>query len=131
MLAQMFLFVAWDYLTSTENNVWLSLSKAGTLIHVYIFYCSNKKMFRDHLMQYPLMFINNTHRIYQVFQITYCQYFDPRTIVEARKICTQPLCASVKRLNPDFLQKPKFHIRLHLPENMAQFGPTASFNSEG
>ena len=30
----------------------------------------------------------------------------------------------------EMLQKPKFHLLLHLAENMTEFGPTAAFNTE-
>ena len=45
VLAQMFLFVAWDYLTSPEKEVWLSLSKVGTFMYMN-FYCPNENNIR-------------------------------------------------------------------------------------
>ena len=36
----------------------------------------------------------------------------------------------VKAYDPSLLQKPKFHLLLHLPSSMSYFGPTAAFNAE-
>ena len=67
--------------------------------------------------------------IYQVFKLAYCEYFDPANIKEAEEIC-QKFVQDVKKYDPKLLEKQKIHLILHLPENMAQFGPTASFNTE-
>lgn len=32
--------------------------------------------------------------------------------------------------NPKMMEKQKFHLILHLPKNMAQYGPSFSFNTE-
>ena len=42
----------------------------------------------------------------------------------------QSFVDSVKRHYPEFLLKPKIHLLLHLHENMTDFGPTMSYNTE-
>ncbi len=46
-----------------------------------------------------------------------------------QKTCSD-FVASVQVLNPAWLHKPKFHLLLHLGDDMMCFGPTAAFNAE-
>ena len=40
------------------------------------------------------------------------------------------LLEHVKALDPTLLQRPKFHLLLHLADNIRDFGPTAGYNTE-
>jgi hypothetical protein len=38
--------------------------------------------------------------------------------------------AATYAFKPELLQKPKFHLLLHLPQSMEDFGPRMAFNTE-
>ena len=38
--------------------------------------------------------------------------------------------AATYAFKPELLQKPKFHLLLHLPQSMEDFGPAMAFNTE-
>ena len=61
--------------------------------------------------------------------MTYCNAFHPDNLTEAIETCKE-FVEAVKLYKPALLQKPKFHLLLHLPQNMLEFGPTSSFNTE-
>ena len=61
--------------------------------------------------------------------MAYCDDFHPDNLTEATEICKE-FVEAVKVYKPALLQKPKFHLLLHLPQNMLEFGPTCSFNTE-
>lgn len=65
----------------------------------------------------------------QVFRLSYCQTFHPNDHHKVEGACHDFLRA-LQGYKPEFLQKPKIHLLLHLADNMLEFGPTASFNTE-
>lgn len=67
--------------------------------------------------------------IQQVFKISYCEYFDPTKLSEVQSTC-EKFVSDFRKYDRKLLDKQKIHLLLHLPQNMAQFGPTASFNTE-
>jgi len=68
-------------------------------------------------------------KILQVFNIAYCHLHSTRDIASTKKVC-EGFIEAVKSQDPNLLNRPKFHLLLHLPQSMADFGRTASFNSE-
>ena len=65
----------------------------------------------------------------QVFRTAYCIPFRP----EDYRNCTdtvQELVEAAKAVSPLLLNKVKFHLQLHLPESLRQFGPTSAYNTE-
>ena len=52
-----------------------------------------------------------------------------RDITKASSICAD-FVQAVQAHDCKLLNKPKFHLLLHLPQYMKDFGRTASFNSE-
>ena len=50
-------------------------------------------------------------------------------ILEVESRC-KDLLEHVKALDPLLLQRPKFHLLLHLVDNIREFGPTAGYNTE-
>ena len=67
--------------------------------------------------------------ILQIFRFAYCLPTDDNKLDEMSRSCHEFLDAA-KLYDPTLLHKPKFHLLLHLPENMKEFGPTAAFNAE-
>ena len=65
----------------------------------------------------------------QVFRLAYCHSFHPSDYHHVKTACQEFLTA-IQHYKPQFLQKPKIHLLLHLPDSMMQFGPTALFNTE-
>lgn len=65
----------------------------------------------------------------QVFKITYCDYCIESKEDEYRRICKNFVDA-VKQNFPELIKKLKIHLFLHLTDNMMDFGPTSSFNTE-
>ena len=66
--------------------------------------------------------------IVQVFRTAYCIPFRP----EDYSNCTdtvQELVEAAKAVSPLLLNKVKFHLLLHLPESLRQFGPTSAYNT--
>ena len=61
--------------------------------------------------------------------MAYCVQFKPEKIREVHDVC-QRFVQSIKDYKPLMLQKPKFHLLLHLADNMVKFGPTSAFNTE-
>ncbi len=64
----------------------------------------------------------------QVFRSAYCKPFRKQDL-EVKDVCSE-FVTSVHMYKPELLRKPKFHLLLHLPEDMKDFGPTAAFNAE-
>lgn len=60
----------------------------------------------------------------QVFRIAYCQKLRLSTITETQHICNE-FVQTVKENAPELLKKVKVHLILHLPQSMADFGPTS------
>ena len=48
---------------------------------------------------------------------------------EVQKICEEFVCA-VKQYTPEFVNKVKIHLLLHLTDSICDFGPTSAFNTE-
>lgn len=65
----------------------------------------------------------------QVFMIAYCRGYRSNDYVEYKSIC-QAFVRAVEEVKPEFMRKSKIHLLLHLPDNLSQFGPTASYNTE-
>ena len=65
----------------------------------------------------------------QVFKAAYCSPYSAEKEGDMLGLC-QNFVDAVYSYKPEMLQKPKFHLLLHLAENMTEFGPTASFNIE-
>lgn len=61
--------------------------------------------------------------------MAYCKDFHPDDIDEVDKV-TKEFVESVRAYNGTLLNKVKFHLLLHLPQNMLDFGPTAAYNAE-
>ena len=76
-----------------------------------------------------LVFAINVDLFEQVFKICYCDQFSAENELECRYICTS-FIESVKKFFPEQLKKLKVHLILHLVDDMKEFGPTASFNTE-
>ena len=70
-----------------------------------------------------------TVNIQQVFKIAYCQSFSLSSKEEVQKICEKFVCA-VKQHTPEFVNKVKIHLLLHLTDSICDFGPTSAFNTE-
>ena len=80
---------------------------------------------RDVSCAYTLSSLHGTN-IFQVFQVAYCTSADMEE-VESR---CKDLLEHVKALDPLLLQRPKFHLLLHLADNIREFGPTAGYTTE-
>ena len=76
-----------------------------------------------------LHFTINVRLFRQVFKICYCDQFSAENESKYRYICTS-FVESVKKCVPEQLKKLKVHLILHLVDDMKEFGPTASFNTE-
>lgn len=66
---------------------------------------------------------------YQVFKIAYCCYLSMEDLEQAVEVC-EGFVKAVKAYDPHLLNRPKFHLLLHLPQSIKEFGRTASFSSE-
>ena len=75
----------------------------------------------------PLIFISTL--FLEVFRLAYCHSFHPSDYHHVKTAC-QEFPTAIQRYKPQFLQKPKVYLLLHLPDSMMQFGPTVSFNTE-
>ena len=70
------------------------------------------------------------HVLYtQVFQDAYCDRVSSSSTSRMADSC-KSLLEAIKKDKPHLLNKPKFHLLLHLPKNMMDFGPTSAFNAE-
>lgn len=65
----------------------------------------------------------------QVFRVTYCQKFSLSSRDEYQRVC-EGFVSSVKEHFPHLQKKVKIHRLLHLIDNIVDFGPTSSFNTE-
>lgn len=65
----------------------------------------------------------------KVFQSTYCKDFRPDDISTVEAVVKE-LIESVRQYRSSLLNKPKFHLLLHLPQNMLDFGPPSVYNTE-
>ncbi len=61
--------------------------------------------------------------------MAYCKPFFKEDFEDVQKIC-RSFVDAVQDYKEELLQRPKFHLMLHLPQNMLDFGPTAAFNTE-
>lgn len=61
--------------------------------------------------------------------MTYIKPFVRGNLEEVQLVCEE-FVTSVQEYAPYMLRKPKFHLLLHLAEDMKDFGPTAAFNAE-
>ena len=76
-----------------------------------------------------LHFTINVGLFRQVLKICYCDQFSAENESIYRYICTS-FIESVKKCVPEQLKKLKVYLILHLVDDMKEFGPTASFNTE-
>ena len=67
--------------------------------------------------------------ISQVFRVAYCQIFSLSRRDECQRVCEE-FVSSIKEHFPHLQKKVKIHLLLHLTDNMVDFGPTSSFNTE-
>lgn len=111
--AQVGIFIVWPLLTQNEKNVWLSLAKV-------------RLIYMAQLMR--LIYMAHNH-IKQVFQIAYCKPFtsDDFSMITATG---ENFIQSVNEYRSALLNRVKFHLLLHLPQNILDFGSTSSFNTE-
>ena len=66
--------------------------------------------------------------ILQIFRMAYCDSFDPK---DKHVESMGPTFVQLAKTHmPELLQKPKLHLFLHLYDNMKDFGPPSSFNTE-
>jgi len=65
----------------------------------------------------------------KVFRVAYVLPFSVDKVEEYRSVC-QDFVDTVKDCQPELLQKVKIHLLLHLVDNMLDFGPCSSFNTE-
>lgn len=65
----------------------------------------------------------------QVFQVAYCKVTCRDELILVEEACEE-FIKSVEAYNKKLLNRPKFHLLLHLPKCVEEFGGTASFNSE-
>ena len=106
-LAQVALFVLGPYMTESERIVWLALSKVCFADYKATFHCLSS----------------------QVFRVTYCQKFHLSSRDECQRVC-EGFVSSIKEHFPHLQKNVKIHLLLHLIDNMVDFGPTSSFNTE-
>lgn len=64
-----------------------------------------------------------------MFKVAYCQSFSRNDFEMDGEVCEE-FVRNVKAHNPLLMNRPKFHLILHLPECMLDFGRTSSFNTE-
>ena len=64
-----------------------------------------------------------------MFAAAYCTPFCESQKEEFERQCKE-FVAAVSVFKPELLQKPKFHLLLHLPQSMEDFGPTMAFSIE-
>ena len=64
-----------------------------------------------------------------MFKEAYSGVYDPKRAEEITSTCVS-LLGAVRMYKLELLNKPKFHLLLHLSENMADFGPTSAYNTE-
>lgn len=62
----------------------------------------------------------------KVFRVAYCVPYAKDNESDVQSLCQSLVDAVYKQM----LQKPKFHLLLHLARNMTDFGRTASYNTE-
>ena len=65
----------------------------------------------------------------QVFKVAYVDDFKIGDVPHVQAVC-QEFVDAIRLHKPSWLQKPKIHLLLHLPQCMANFGPTSAFNTE-
>ena len=61
--------------------------------------------------------------------MAYGQKNSRNDLSEVKQLCKKFIYA-VKKYKPQLLNRPKFHILLHLSQSMEDYGRTSSFNSE-
>lgn len=66
---------------------------------------------------------------FQVFKLAYCDHCIESEESEYRDTCQHFVDMVLEHL-PHLGKKLKVHLMLHLSDNMMDFGPTASFNTE-
>lgn len=101
------MFIFRKYFSAAEKEVWTALSKVSV--------CSYRK---------KLLFC-----IFKVFKITYCDFCVESEENQYQRVCRE-FVNSVKQHFPELSRKLKVHLILHLTDNMMDFGPTSSFNTE-
>ncbi|KAL5491858.1 hypothetical protein EMCRGX_G017223 [Ephydatia muelleri] len=65
----------------------------------------------------------------KVFKFVYCDTFLPEMVDVYKSQCLA-FTHAVERNCPELRRKLKIHILLHLPDDMLQFGPASTFNTE-
>ena len=64
-----------------------------------------------------------------MFKLAYCEWLTPDTAQHAELVC-KDFVEKAKAYDASLMDKQKMHLLLHLPENILQFGPSFSFNTE-
>ena len=103
--AQMTPFIIMPYLSNVEKKAWMGLTKVPKVIVVYL--C---------LDQYHL----KTPK--QVFQLCYCNFYNPDSEEDWRALCTD-FVDSITTAYPELSKK-------HVVDSMKAFGPTLSYCTE-
>ena len=64
-----------------------------------------------------------------MFRLSYCVPYNPDQKSAYTEIC-QEFVSAAQAFSVDLMQKPKFHLLLHLSECIHNFGPTSAYNTE-
>jgi len=74
-------------------------------------------------------YVRGVFQYIQVFKFVYCDTFLPEMVDVYKSQCLA-FTHAVERNCPELRRKLKIHILLHLPDDMLQFGPASTFNTE-
>ena len=64
-----------------------------------------------------------------MFKFAYCQPCIESNASDYEEICKEFVRAVMDNF-PDYKKKAKIHLLLHLPDDVIDFGPTSTFNTE-
>ena len=64
-----------------------------------------------------------------MFKLAYCDSSVQADYTHYKSICKH-FVDLVGQYYPNFMKKPKFHLLLHLADNIVDFGPPSTFNTE-
>ena len=104
-------FIMMPYLSALEWKAWMALTKVPNYFNI----CH--------------LHVNFSNFVKQVFQLCYCDFYDPNKEGEWRELCTD-FVDSITTAYPELSKKQKVHLFMHIIDSMKAFGPTSSYCTE-
>jgi hypothetical protein len=65
----------------------------------------------------------------KIFRLAYCVPFSVKDVTQWKSVCSE-FVATTAEYMPSYSKRLKTHLILHLVDNIVEFGPTQSFNTE-